>query len=268
MTGGPQGAPSENRTPLIGVTTYVAEAAWGNWRRRAAVVPAPYYELVAAAGARPLLLPHCTEAPGGTGAGAAEVVAALDGLVLVGGGDLDPAIYGRTAHPRTGGVDAERDRSERALLEAALAADLPVLAVCRGHQLLNVALGGTLHQHLPEVVGHRGHQPAGGAFEDVDVVTVPGTIAAAVLGEKATVRCSHHQAVDRLGAGLVVAAWSLEQDPRVIEAIELPGHRFVVGVQWHPEEAADRRLFDALVAAAAGRQPPPAGPDPAPVGRG
>lgn len=239
--------------PLVGVTTYVAEAAWGDWTRRAAVVPSSYYELVAAAGGRPLLLPHCHEAAGGPREGAEEVVAALDGLVLVGGGDLDPASYGQARHRETRGVDPVRDASERALLEAALAADLPVLAVCRGHQLLNAALGGTLFQHLPDVVGHQGHRTAGGEFEDVDVVTVPGTTAEAVMGEKATVRCSHHQAVDRLGDGLVVAARALGPEAvDVIEAVELPGRRFVVGIQWHPEEAGDRRFFDALVAATAG----------------
>lgn len=239
--------------PLVGVSTYVAEAAWGDWTRRAAVVPSSYYELVAAAGGRPLLLPHCLEASGGPGEGAAGVVAALDGLVLVGGGDLDPASYGQARHPASRGVDPARDASERALLEAALAADLPVLAICRGHQLLNVALGGTLFQHLPDVAGHEAHRRAGGEFEDVDVVTVPGTTTAAAMGERATVRCSHHQAIDRLGDGLVVAARALGPGAvEVVEAVELPGRRFVVGIQWHPEEAGDRRLFDAVLAATAG----------------
>lgn len=261
------GAPG-GRIPLVGLTTYAGDASWGPWHRPAAVLHASYVALVARAGCRPLLVPPCADDGQGGAAGAAEVVAALDALVLVGGNDLHPGAYGASPHPTVTGVDPVRDRAEMALLQAALDADLPVLAVCRGLQVLNVTLGGTLVQHLPDTAGHHGHQPALGEFADVDVRTLPGSAVAAIMGPGATVRCSHHQAVDRLGAGLVVAAWSLEQDPRVIEAIELPGHRFVVGVQWHPEEAADRRLFDALVAAAAGRQPPPAGPDPAPVGRG
>jgi gamma-glutamyl-gamma-aminobutyrate hydrolase PuuD len=234
------------------VTTYYANAAWAAWERPSAVVPAAYFELVAAAGARPLLLPPCRRGPAGIphdpGAGADDVVGALDGLVLVGGGDLDPATYGQVAHPATGGVDPERDGSELALLAAALGRDLPTLAICRGLQILNVARGGTLLQHVPDVVGHPGHRPAPGQFADVDVVTAPGSTVAAVLGEKLTVACSHHQAVDRLGEGLVATAHSLDAEP-VVEAVELPGHRFVVGVQWHPEESGDGRLFDALVAA-------------------
>ena len=139
--------------PLIGVTTYVADAAWGAWERRAAVLPASYFELVASAGGRPLLLPPLSTAPDGPGTGATEVMGALDGLVLTGGGDVDPAAYGEEAIPAVGGVNPVRDASERALLAAALAVDLPVLAICRGLQVLNVALGGTLHQHLPDVVG-------------------------------------------------------------------------------------------------------------------
>jgi gamma-glutamyl-gamma-aminobutyrate hydrolase PuuD len=238
---------------LVGVTTYYADAAWGPWHREAAVVPTPYFELVAATGARPVLLPPCRSAPGGPGAGAPEVAAALDALVLVGGGDLDPAAYGAAPHPAVAGVQAARDRSEAALLAAALAADLPVLAICRGLQLLNVHLGGTLCQHLPDLLGHDGHQPAPGRFADVDVVTVAGTATAAVLGGRTTVRCSHHQGVDRLGAGLAVTARSVEPPGAgegVVEAVELAGRRFVLGVQWHPEESCDRRLFDALVAAA------------------
>ena len=144
--------------PLIGVSTYVADVAWASWERRAAVLPESYFELVAAAGGRPLLLPPRQTGPGGPEAGAAEVVAVLDGLVLTGGGDVDPAAYGEEPDPEVGGVDLNRDASERALLAAALEADLPVLAICRGCQVLNVYLGGTLHQHLPDVVGNVDHR--------------------------------------------------------------------------------------------------------------
>ena len=185
--------------PLIGVSTYVADVAWASWERRAAVLPASYFELVAAAGGRPLLLPPASTAPGGPEAGAAEVVAVLDGLVLTGGGDVDPAAYGEEADPEVGGVDPNRDASERALLAAALEADLPVLAICRGCQVLNVFLGGTLHQHLPDVVGNVDHRRQPMLFEDVVVETVPGTAAAAVFGAGTTVLCSHHQAVRDLG---------------------------------------------------------------------
>ncbi len=236
-------------TPLVGVTTYYAEAAWGPWRRPAAVVPAPYFELVAEAGGRPLLLAPQRLAPGGPGAGARAVLEVLDALVRVGGGDLDPAAYGGVEDRELGGVDPVRDESERALLACALDRDLPVLAICRGLQLLNVHLGGSLLAHLPDLVGHRGHQPAPGEFADVDVVTVPGTRTAAIVGDKDTVRCSHHQAIDRLAPGLVVAARSVEpaEAEGVIEAVELARAHFVVAVQWHPEESGDRRLFDALV---------------------
>ena len=145
--------------PLVGVTTYVADARWGGWERRAAVLPDNYFELVAAAGGRPLLLPPPKEASGGPGAGAEEVVAVLDGLVLTGGGDVSPDAYGEEAAPEVAGVDPVRDESERALLAAALRVDLPVLAICRGCQVLNVHLGGTLHQHLPDEVGHEDHRP-------------------------------------------------------------------------------------------------------------
>ena len=187
--------------PLIGVSTYVAEASWASWTRRAAVLPENYFELVAAAGGRPLLLPPPGRSPGGPAAAADEVVAVLDGLVLSGGGDVDPRAYGQEPEPEVGGVDTNRDASERALLAAALRADLPVLAICRGCQVLNVELGGTLHQHLPDVIGTLAHRSAPFVFGDVEVETVPGTRAAAVFGPSPTVLCSHHQSIAALGRG-------------------------------------------------------------------
>ena len=232
--------------PLVGVTTYRQQASWGPWDRLAAVLPASYVDTVEAAGGYPVLL-----APSQIGVGAdaaARVVAAIDALVLVGGGDIGPARYGQVPHPATAGVDAGRDASETALLRAALDVDLPLLAVCRGMQLLDVCLGGSLFQHVPDVVGHDGHQPARGFFADVDVTTEPGSVVAKILGEHSTVRCSHHQAIDRLGHGLVVSATSSDG---IVEAVELPSARFAVGVQWHPEEEGDQRLFRALLEATA-----------------
>ncbi len=227
--------------PLVGVTTYSAEASWGPWQRSAAVVPSSYVEMVAGAGGRPVLLPPCRTAPAGPKAGAHEVAGALDALVLVGGGDVDPARYGHAPEPAVGGVDPIRDHSEAALLAAALERDLPVLAICRGHQLLNVHLGGTLVQHMV------GHQPGPGRFDKIQVTTEPGTRVAAALGPITTVACSHHQAIDRIAPGLTVTARSGDQ---VIEAVEMESRRFVVGVQWHPEETGDDRLFTALIGAA------------------
>jgi putative glutamine amidotransferase len=233
--------------PLIGVSTYVARAAWGDWERLAAVLPESYYELVAAAGGRPLLLPPLRTAASGPGFGAAEVIAALDGLILTGGGDVDPAAYGETAEPHVGGVDPVRDESEQALLVAALAVDMPVLAICRGLQILNTVRGGTLHQHLPDVVGHDEHRHAPSVFGEVKVTTTPDSTTAAIFGSNATVLCSHHQSIKNVGTGLAPTAFA---DDGVVEAVELAGSTFVVGVQWHPEEGGDQRPFDALVAAA------------------
>jgi gamma-glutamyl-gamma-aminobutyrate hydrolase PuuD len=233
--------------PLIGISTYVAKAAWAAWERPSAVLPESYYELVASAGARPLLLPPQRTAASGPGFGADEVIAVLDGLVLTGGGDVDPAAYGQTAQPEVTGVNPLRDDSERALLAAALRVDLPVLAVCRGCQILNVELGGTLHQHLPAVVGHNGHRSAPSVFGEVKVTVTPDTRTSSVFGTSTTVLCSHHQSIDELGSGLIPTAHA---DDGVIEAVELTGAQFVLGVQWHPEEGGDQRPFAALVAAA------------------
>jgi len=252
--------PKGRGLPLVGLSTYYSKVAWGSWRRTAAAVPAGYFELVAAVGGRPVLLPPCRSAPGGPGAGAAGTVAALDALVLIGGGDVEPSGYGAQTDPATGGVDPTRDRSELDLLAGALDSDLPTLAICRGMQLLNVHCGGTLLQHLPALLGHTGHQPSPGEFAEVEVVTVAGTRTAEAIGSASTVLCSHHQAVDRIGTGLEVAARAIESRqegagrsttamPEVVEAIEMPDRKWVVGVQWHPEEAGDRRLFEALIRA-------------------
>ena len=233
---------------LIGISTYVADATWGAWTRTSAVLPESYYELVARAGGRPLLLPPLRCAPNGPEFGADEVVSILDGLVLTGGGDVDPALYDQVADPSVGGVDAVRDQSERALVRAALQRGVPVLAVCRGCQVLNVELGGTLHQHLPDVVGTTVHRSAPLVFGDVEITTEPESRTAAVFGARATVLCSHHQAINELGTGLVATAHAPDG---VIEAVERPGEPFVLGVQWHPEEGDDVRPFAALVDAAA-----------------
>ncbi|HEX3794908.1 MAG TPA: gamma-glutamyl-gamma-aminobutyrate hydrolase family protein [Acidimicrobiales bacterium] len=233
--------------PLIGITTYVATAAWGAWERPAGVLPESYYELVAAAGGRPLLLPPLRTPDAGPAFGADEVVSVLDGLILTGGGDVDPAAYGEAPDPSVGGVNPVRDQSERALLAAALRLDLPVLAICRGLQILNVELGGTLYQHVPDAFGNEEHRHAPSVFGEMKVSTVPGSRAASVFGAGPTVLCSHHQSIDRIGKGLVPTA---QADDGVIEAVELPTARFVMGVQWHPEEGGDTRPFAALVAAA------------------
>jgi gamma-glutamyl-gamma-aminobutyrate hydrolase PuuD len=238
-------------TPLIGLTTYVADTRWGGWERRSGVLPESYYELVAAAGGRPMLLPPPGHAPHGPGTAADEVIGALDGLVLTGGGDVDPGAYGEQADAETTGVNGTRDASERALLAAALRSDLPVLAICRGCQVLNVALGGTLHQHIPDVIGHLAHRSVPYVFGDVEVQTTPGSLAADVFGATPTVSCSHHQAIRDLGNGLVVSASTPDG---VIEAVELPTAYFVLGVQWHPEEQGDQRPFDALVQASAAQE--------------
>jgi len=232
--------------PVVGMTTYRQRAAWGPWDRDAAVLAAAYVDAVAGAGGCPVLLPPAP-GPGDGAASAGAVVEALDALVLVGGGDVHPDRYGRPPHEATDGCDPVRDHAELVLLDAALAADLPVLAVCRGLQLLDVHLGGTLLQHVPDALGHHGHRPARGGFADVEVHTTAGSALAAILGTRASVRCSHHQAVETVGRGLVVSARSADG---LVEGVELPGARFVLGVQWHPEEGEDGRLFAALVAAA------------------
>jgi len=176
-----------------------------------------------------------------------ETLEAVDGLLFSGGSDLDPDLYDQEPHPATSGVVAERDLAELALLEAALARDMPVLAVCRGSQVLNIARGGDLVQHLPDVVGDEKHKHTPGTFADHDVTLEPGTRLAALLGERAPVKSHHHQGIGRLGHGLQVAAYA---EDGTVEAVEDSSHRFAFGVLWHPEAGEDLRLFEELVGAA------------------
>jgi putative glutamine amidotransferase len=232
------------KPPVIGLTTYLDQARTGIWDVRASFLPASYLQGVALAGGLAVLLP-----PQPVHADAADrVLDRLDGLVITGGKDVDPAAYGQPPHPATDEPGPQRDGWEFALLRGALEQELPVLGICRGAQVLNVALGGTLHQHLPDVIGHRGHQAGNAVFSTLAVRTVPGTRLAGLLGDSANVLCYHHQAIARVGAGLVVSAWDADG---VAEALELPGDGFVLAVQWHPEESLDDlRLFTAIVDAA------------------
>jgi putative glutamine amidotransferase len=227
--------------PMIGITTYSEEATWGGWTEAAAFTPLAYVRAVEAAGGRALLVPPSLE-------GIEETLGVLDGIIFSGGGDLDPSTYGADPHPETQEISPDRDRAELALLEAALAQDIPVLAVCRGSQLLNVARGGDLVQHLPEVVGHDRHRHTPGSMADHDVTVKEGTRVSAVLGDRAPVKSSHHQGFGRLGEGLREAAHA---EDGTIEAVEDPERRFAVGVLWHPEEGEDFALFKALVDEAA-----------------
>jgi putative glutamine amidotransferase len=227
--------------PLVGITTYLVDARFGDWVLESALVPTDYVRAVERAGARPLLVPPSR-------AGISETLEALDGLVFSGGPDIDPELYGHEVHPETTDVVRARDDAELALLEAALARDLPVLAICRGSQLLNVAHGGDLVQHLPEVVGHEQHRRATGVFSDHEVAIEEGTTLRTLVGERVSVKSHHHQGLGRLGSGLRIAAHAEDGSP---EALEAPARRFALGVLWHPEASDDLRLFEALAEEAA-----------------
>lgn len=222
---------------MIGITSYTEEASFGVWTLPSALIPLAYVEAVERAGGRPLLVPPSEE-------GIEETLGALDGLLLSGGSDLDPTLYGADPHPETAGIRAERDRAELALLRAALERDLPVLAVCRGSQVLNVARGGDLVQHLPEAVGHERHRRRPGVFSEHEVEVERESRLGRLLGGRAAVKSHHHQGLGRLGSGLRAVAWA---DDGSIEGLEDPGLRFALGVLWHPEEGEDDALFRALV---------------------
>jgi putative glutamine amidotransferase len=211
------------------------------WTLPAAMSPLAYVTAIEAAGGRALLVPPSED-------GVEETLDALNGLVLSGGEDIHPELYGADAHPETHQTRPERDRAELALLEGALARDMPVLAVCRGSQVLNVGLGGDLDQHLPDSLGSDRHKHTPGEFADHDVELKQGSRLATLLGERAPVKSHHHQGYGRLGEGLEAVGWA---EDGTIEALEHSGKRFALGVLWHPEEGEDRALFEALVREAA-----------------
>ncbi|RZU49707.1 putative glutamine amidotransferase [Krasilnikovia cinnamomea] len=238
------------RRPLIGLTAYAQQVQYGSNDLLAGMLPMTYVRAVHASGGRAVLI--TPDEPD------SDVLESLDGLVLSGGGDVDPAYWGAKRHPATE-VDAVRDRSELLLTKAALEQDVPILGICRGMQVMAVAGGGSLHQHLPDLIGDDRHRAAAGtdplaadsaAFGRHDVVVQPGSRAHAELGGRLTVNSFHHQAVDDPGSFTAVG-WC--PDDRVVEIIEDPERSFALGVQWHPERTTDLRVFAALVAAAAER---------------
>ena len=234
--------------PRIGICTAIERARWTVWDAEAYLLDRSYVDAVQAAGGIALMLPPDPEAENAPD----DLLDVLDGLILAGGADIDPTTYGEAAHEMTRGTRLERDRFELALARRALERDIPLLGVCRGMQVLNVARGGTLIQHLPDDVGHTDHRRALGSFDnaDHDVRLAPGSLAARACGEiRHATKSHHHQAVDALGEGLVASGWSVLDE--LVEAVELPGHRWALGVQWHPEVDPRSRVVRAFAAEAA-----------------
>jgi putative glutamine amidotransferase len=233
--------------PLIGVCTALERARWSVWDQQAMLLPRSYIDAVQRGGGLALMLPpdpQLVEEPG-------EALDLIDGLVLAGGADIDPSSYGQEPHEKTSGTVPERDAFEIALARAAIERDMPLLGICRGMQLLNVACGGTLLQHLPERFGHHEHRRVVGSFDGADheVELREGTLAMRVIGEaRHATKSHHHQGIDRLGDGLVVSGSSVMDG--LPEAIELPRATFVLGVQWHPEADEASVVVGSLVAAA------------------
>jgi gamma-glutamyl-gamma-aminobutyrate hydrolase PuuD len=223
--------------PLVGITTYAQDANWGVWSLPAALIPLDYVNAVERAGGRPVLIPPSEE-------GIYETLEALDAIVFSGGADVDPALYGAEAHPETDVPQARRDTGEIALMRGALEQNMPMLAVCRGVQLLNVARGGDLVQHLPDVLGHEDHKQVPGTFSEHPVEIEAGTRLASVVGTGSHVTSHHHQGLGRVGEGLVGNAHAPDG---TLEGVEDPSRRFAIGVQWHPETGDDDALFAALV---------------------
>ncbi len=230
--------------PTVGITAAMETVNYGSWKNIPAFMsPASYARAVQRAGGRPVLLipdKEDTESP-------AELLDLLDAIILTGGaGDLDPALYGQDPHPQTGPIQKDRDAYELALVRAAIEHNAPTLGICRGMQVLNVAYGGTVEQHLPDVVGHEAHRPTPGVFVDHEVRLEPDSLAARAAGSGLTgVRSHHHQGIREVGDGLTVTGQATVDD--TVEAIEDPSHPFVLGVLWHPEEDEKSRIIKALV---------------------
>lgn len=234
--------------PVIGICTALEQANWGIWNRQAALLPYEYLAEIQRAGGLALMIPPDPA----TEANPNEVLDQLDGLILAGGCDVDPSSYGADPHPATINTVLARDRSELALASAAVERDMPVLGICRGMQVLNVALGGTLDQHIPDTVGHDEHRRNPGTFDgnDHDVTLKTGSLAAIAAGEETHgTKSHHHQGVATLGDGLEITGHStIDEYP---EAIEAPDRRFVLGVQWHPEADSRSRVIASFVERAA-----------------
>lgn len=228
--------------PVIGISAYREQAQWGVWDQPAVLIPALYVDKVVDAGGIPMVIPPSS-------CGEEEVLDRIDGLILAGGADLNPELYGEEPHQETVGWRPDRDSGELAMLGSALQRDLPVLGICRGLQVMAVHSGGRLEQHLPDVIGHEGHRPAPGIFGEHSVSLVEGSVARSVLGPEVGVKSYHHQGLADAGSLAAVG----HADDGTIEAVEMAGHRFALGVLWHPEAGDDLRLFEALLSAASAR---------------
>jgi putative glutamine amidotransferase len=233
-------------SPLIGVCAAVEQARWASWDVVVTMAPQTYATAIQTAGGIAVILPPdpaATKEPD-------LVLDRIDGLLLAGGSDIDPATYGAEPGPETAGFRSERDGFELALLRRAIERDMPALGICRGMQILNVARGGTIDQHVPDRLGGGAlHREVPGTYSEHDVEIVPGSLASrAIAGERTTVKSHHHQGVDRLGDGLTVSGYSATD--RIVEAIELPDRRYALGVLWHPEEDMSSKVIESLVEAA------------------